>query len=100
MYDRVVVPCNARRDFIVIEIRGTGFAEPKLDCPEMEASEPGLRACREQLALRADVSQYHSANVRATWTNTWTNSAWTNSAVRSDIAHGTSLGGRMVPGSL
>jgi pimeloyl-ACP methyl ester carboxylesterase len=69
-----------RRDFILFDQRGTGYSQPRLDCPERSAitgtllerglSAPGndqiildaFRRCRDRLVRQGiDLSAYHSA---------------------------------------
>ncbi len=69
-----------KRDFILFDQRGTGFSQPRLDCPEREALAPTLleghlppgdqvpaildafRRCRDRLASQGiDLSAYNSA---------------------------------------
>jgi pimeloyl-ACP methyl ester carboxylesterase len=69
-----------RRDFILLDQRGTGYSRPRLDCPEREALTPGLlerglvapgsaeetvrafQECRERLVAEGiDLSAYNSA---------------------------------------
>jgi pimeloyl-ACP methyl ester carboxylesterase len=60
LFDRVVAPFLGRRDFIVLDVRGTGYSQPALDC-RGEAVEQ----CRERLSSSADLSCYNSAAVAA-----------------------------------
>jgi pimeloyl-ACP methyl ester carboxylesterase len=72
------------RDVIFLDQRGTGFSEPSLECPELEAAVPqtfgadsdtesdrrrhiaALQACRERLVAEGvDLSAYHSAAIAA-----------------------------------
>jgi pimeloyl-ACP methyl ester carboxylesterase len=66
LYDRVIAPYLWNRDFVVLDVRGTGFSRPSLDCPD-RSGDPGiwLAACRERLAATADLHAYHSAAVAA-----------------------------------
>ena len=69
-----------RRDFILLDQRGTGYSQPRLDCPERadlaaalldkglsavenhQAILDAFRRCRERLAAEGiDLSAYHSA---------------------------------------
>jgi pimeloyl-ACP methyl ester carboxylesterase len=66
LFERVVEPFLGRRDFIVFDVRGTGYSEPALDCPD-RSGEPAkwLPACHERLSAIADLSSYNSAAVAA-----------------------------------
>src|SRR6516162_5080949 len=64
LFSRVVQPYIAKRDFIVMDIRGSGHSQPALDCPN--PSGPATRwvpACRERLASVANLDCYNSAAV-------------------------------------
>jgi pimeloyl-ACP methyl ester carboxylesterase len=66
LFERVVQPYIGKRDFIVLDIRGTGYSEPALDCPN--PSGPAAEwapACRERLDSIADLNCYNSAAVAA-----------------------------------
>jgi pimeloyl-ACP methyl ester carboxylesterase len=66
LFSRVVQPYIAKRDFIVMDIRGSGHSQPALDCPN--PSGPATRwvpACRERLASVANLDCYNSAAVAA-----------------------------------
>lgn len=64
LYSRVVAPYLWNRDFIVMDVRGTGHSQPALDCPERDdPPRAWVRPCRERLARTADLSAYHSAAV-------------------------------------
>ncbi len=66
LFERVVEPFLGRRDFIVFDVRGTGYSEPALDCPDSSgAPAQWLPACRERLSAIADLSCYNSAAVAA-----------------------------------
>jgi pimeloyl-ACP methyl ester carboxylesterase len=64
LFSRVVEPFLGRRDFIVLDVRGTGYSDPALDCKD-RSGEPArwLPACRERLSAIADLSCYNSAAV-------------------------------------
>ncbi len=66
LFQRVIAPCLGRRDFIMLDVRGTGCSQPALDCPD-RAGPPArwLAACRERLAATADLACYNSAAVAA-----------------------------------
>ena len=66
LYDQVVKPYIAKRDFIVVDLRGSGYSQPALDCPN--PSGPPVEwvpACRERLTSMADLDCYNSAAVAA-----------------------------------
>ncbi len=66
LFSRVVEPYIASRDFIVLDVRGTGYSEPALDCPNPTG--PAARwvsACRARLSSIADLSCYNSSAVAA-----------------------------------
>jgi pimeloyl-ACP methyl ester carboxylesterase len=66
LFDRVVQPYLARRDFIVLDIRGSGYSQPALDCPNPTGpAAQWMRACRERLRSVADLDCYNSAAVAA-----------------------------------
>ena len=66
LFERVVQPYIAKRDFIVLDLRGSGYSQPALDCPN--PSGPAAEwapACRERLASMANLDFYNSAAVAA-----------------------------------
>jgi pimeloyl-ACP methyl ester carboxylesterase len=66
LYSRVVEPYIARRDFIVLDVRGTGYSEPALDCPDPSGNaREWVPACRDRLSTVADLRCYNSAAVAA-----------------------------------
>ena len=65
LFDRVVAPYLATRNFIVLDVRGTGYSQPSLSCPEERTAPGWLQACRDHLRTLADLSCYNSASVAA-----------------------------------
>ena len=66
LFDRVVQPYLAKRDFIVVDLRGSGYSEPALDCPDTSGpAAQWVRACRERLQSIADLDCYNSSAVAA-----------------------------------
>ncbi len=66
LFDRVVQPYIGKRDFIVLDVRGTGYSQPALDCPNPSGPPAEwVRACRERLSSIADLNCYNSAAVAA-----------------------------------
>ncbi|RPJ72431.1 MAG: alpha/beta fold hydrolase [Acidobacteria bacterium] len=65
LFHRVVAPYLATRDFIVLDVRGTGYSQPALSCPEDRTAPGWLQACRDHLRTVADLSCYNSASVAA-----------------------------------
>lgn len=66
LFDRVVAPYVWNRDFIVMDIRGTGYSQPTLACPgPRDPAGNWVVTCRERLAKVADLSMYHTAAVAA-----------------------------------
>ena len=66
LFARVVEPYLGKRDFIVVDIRGTGYSEPSLDCPNRDGpAADWVRACAQRLSPIADLSYYHSAAAAA-----------------------------------
>jgi len=66
LFTRVVQPYIAKRDFIVLDIRGSGYSQPALDCPD--STGPAARwivSCRERLGSIANLDCYNSAAVAA-----------------------------------
>jgi pimeloyl-ACP methyl ester carboxylesterase len=66
LFERVVQPYIAKRDFIVMDLRGSGYSQPTLDCPNPSGpATQWVRACRERLASMANLDCYNSASVAA-----------------------------------
>ncbi|HWR51091.1 MAG TPA: alpha/beta hydrolase [Bryobacteraceae bacterium] len=66
LFERVVEPYLGSRDFIVVDVRGTGYSEPALNCPDPSGpASQWLPACRERLSSIADLTSYNSAAVAA-----------------------------------
>jgi pimeloyl-ACP methyl ester carboxylesterase len=64
LYQRVVEPYLAKRDFIVMDVRGTGYSEPALNCPDTSGrAAEWIANCRKRLGEGADLSLYNSAAV-------------------------------------
>ena len=62
LYTRVVEPYLGKRDFIVMDVRGTGHSEPALDCPN--GSGPPIewmRECARRLTSHADLACYNTS---------------------------------------
>lgn len=62
LYARVVEPYLGKRDFIVMDVRGTGYSEPALACPDSSSAQE-IANCRKQLSRKADLTLYNSAAV-------------------------------------
>jgi pimeloyl-ACP methyl ester carboxylesterase len=65
-----LAPLRQHRDFLLVDMRGTGGSAP-LDCPEMQEAQAfldfftpsdGARACAERLRKTADLTQYTTDN--------------------------------------
>jgi pimeloyl-ACP methyl ester carboxylesterase len=65
-----LAPLRQHRDFLLVDMRGTGGSAP-LDCPEMREAQAfldfftppdGARACAERLRKTADLTQYTTDN--------------------------------------
>jgi pimeloyl-ACP methyl ester carboxylesterase len=66
LFERVVQPFIAKRDFIVVDLRGSGYSQPALDCPDRSGpAAQWMRTCRERLSSIADLDCYNSAAVAA-----------------------------------
>jgi pimeloyl-ACP methyl ester carboxylesterase len=66
LFDRVVAPYLWNRDFIVMDIRGTGSSQPALGCPgPRDPDGRWVSDCRERLAGSADLAMYNSAAAAA-----------------------------------
>ena len=66
LFDRVVAPYIGKRNFIVVDTRGTGYSQPALDCPNASGPpEQWMRACRKRLSAVADLDCYNSAAAAA-----------------------------------
>jgi len=66
LYSRVIAPYLDGRDFIVLDVRGTGYSTPALDCPDTSGPpEKWVPACRDALRKKADLSAYNGAAVAA-----------------------------------
>jgi len=66
LFARVVEPYIAKRDFIVMDPRGSGYSQPALDCPSASGlANEWVRACRERLTAMANLDCYDSAAVAA-----------------------------------
>lgn len=66
LFDRVVEPYLGGRDFIVLDVRGTGYSEPALDCQDPAGTaRDWVAGCRDRLRSVADLSCYNSTAVAA-----------------------------------
>lgn len=68
--DWVTIPLLADRDFILLDQRGTGYSDPRLNCPEFnnEDTDPeqATKACHDRLVGEGiDLSLYNSAQSAA-----------------------------------
>lgn len=70
LFTNLIQPFLASRDFILLDQRGTGYAKPALECPDISAAtsleDPKVFACRDQFRKAGiSLASYRSAESAA-----------------------------------